>query len=292
MRKLMLTAVGLAFFGLAQSQSFKFSVGYGFPWLSQEIGTNSSTTHTTTLDINSGLEVPRVTSTRKTVEGSYGAGLNINGAFGYTLSENIGIELGISYLTGRKYTTGSNYTDIRQGELMTFTHESESSTSKAVLFTPMLKFVTHKRNFTPYFLIGPVLGKVNFNRALSRSTEESGATVSEVRNTKFKGGVSIGLRGAVGVSVVLNRKFSVFSEIMFTGMNYFAKESEIVRYTVNGEDKLSLLTENIRKTVYVKEIEIDSDNASDYDNHPGKSLRFPISMSSVGANVGMLVKLN
>lgn len=288
----MLTAVGMAFFGLAQAQSFKFSVGYGFPWLSQQIGTNSSSTYSTTLDPNTGSEVPRVTSTSKTIEGSYGAGLNISGAFGYTLSENIGVELGISYATGRKYTTESNYGDIRQEVLKSFTHETESSKSKAVLFTPMLKFITHKRNFTPYFLIGPVVGKINFTRALSRSTEENEAIVAEVRNTKYKGGISVGLRGAVGVSVVLNRKFSMFSEIMFTGMNYFPKESEIVRYTVNGEDKLGQLTENIRKTVYVKEVEIDSDNASDYDNNPGKSLRFPLSMSSVGANVGVLVKLN
>lgn len=288
----MLTAVGMAFFGLAQAQSFKFSVGYGFPWLSQQIGTNSFSTYSATLDLNTGLEVPRVTSTSKTIEGSYGAGLNITGAFGYTLSENIGLELGLSYATGRKYTTVSNYTDIRQEVLKSFTHETESSKSKAILFTPMLKFITHKRNFTPYFLIGPVLGKINFNRALSRITEENGVTVSEVRNTKYKGGIAVGLRGAVGVSVVLNGKFSLFSEIMFTGMNYFAKESEIERYTVNGEDKLSLLTENIRKTVYVKEVEIDSDNASDYDKNPGKSIRFPLSMSSVGVNVGVLVKLN
>jgi hypothetical protein len=137
-----------------------------------------------------------------------------------------------------------------------------------------------------------VFGKINFNRAMVRSTDESDISVTEIRNTKYKGGISIGLRGAVGASVVLNRKFSMFSEIMFTGMNYYPKESEIVRYTVNGEDKMTLLTENSRKTIYVKSVDNDSDNASDYVNTPGKAVRSSLSMSSIGMNIGLLIKVN
>src|SRR5690606_19357864 len=130
--------------------------------------------------------------------------------------------------------------------------------------------------------IGPVFAKNNFNRAMIRSIQESDVSVTEVRNTKYKGGISVGLRGAVGASVVLNRKFSFFSEIMFTGMNYYPKESQIVRYTINGEDRMSSLTENSRKTVYVKSVNNDSDNAGDYVNRPGKAVRSSISMSAVG----------
>ncbi len=292
MKKLLLTLVGVAFLSFVQAQSFKFSVGYGLPWLSQEIGTNSSSTYSTTLDPSSGLEIPRVTNSSKSIKGSYGAGLNVAGAFGYTLSENIGLELGISYSAGKEYTISSNYTDTRLDVFKSSTYESETSKGRAVLFTPMLKFITHKRNFTPYFLIGPVFGKMNFNRAMVRSTQENDALTTEIRNTKYKGGISVGLRGAVGVSVVLNGKFSVFSEIMFTGMNYYPKQSEIVRYTVNGEDRLSALTQNSRKTMYVKSVDNDSGNSSDYQNTPGKAVRSPLSMSSVGANIGLLVNLN
>jgi len=291
MKKLMLTVVGVTMFGFAQAQSFKFSVGYGFPWLSQQIGINSSSTYTTTMDPAKGSEIPRVTNTSKSIKGSYGAGLNLTGAFGYKLAENIGLELGITYSTGKEFTTVSNYTDTRLDVLKSFTQESETSKSRAILFTPMLKFVTHKRNFTPYFLIGPVLGKINFHRAMGRTTEDEGFITTESRNTKFKGGISVGLRGAVGVSVVLNQKVSLFSEITFTGMNYYPKESEITRYTVNGEDRLHLLTPNIRKTMYVDKVETDSDNATDDLTTPGNSVRFPVAMSSLSANVGVLINL-
>lgn len=287
----MLTVVGVTLLGFTQAQTFKFSVGYGLPWLSQQIGINSSSTYSTTLDPGTGLEIPRVTNTSKSIKGSYGAGLNLTGAFGYTLSENIGVELGISYSTGKEFTTVSDYTDIRQEVLKSFTHESETSKSRAILFTPMLKFLTHKRNFTPYFLIGPVLGKINFHRAMARSIDADGITTAEFRNTKFKGGISIGLRGAVGVSVVLNRKLSFFSEITFTGLNYYPKESEITRYTINGEDKLSTLTPNIRKTVYVDKVDNDSNNATDDLYTPSKGVRFPVAMSSLSANAGVLITL-
>ena len=135
-------------------------------------------------------------------------------------------------------------------------------------------------------------GKINFNRTMVRSIEENDFLTTEVRNTKYKGGISVGLRGAVGASVILNRKFSVFSEIMFTGMNYYPKQSEIVRYTINGEDRITSLTENSRKTLYVKSVDNDSDNASDYVNAPGKAVRSALSMSSVGANIGLLINLN
>jgi hypothetical protein len=158
------------------------------------------------------------------------------------------------------------------------------------LFTPAIKFLTQKRDFTPYFLIGPVFGKINYHRALDRSTEENSSVNTEFRNTRFKGGISLGLRGAVGVSVVLNKKISLFTEIAFMGMNYYPKESEITRYIINGEDKLNSLTGNVRKTNYVDKIENDSQDTN-MENSPGKSLHFPVAMSSVSGNVGLVLNL-
>jgi hypothetical protein len=152
--------------------------------------------------------------------------------------------------------------------------------------------MTIRRNFTPYFLAGPVFGKINFRRELERTTEENGSTYTELNNTKFTGGISIGLRGGVGVSVILNKKLNLFSEITYTGMNYYPKESEITRYTFNGEDKLSTLPQRIRKTIYVEKIETNSQTASDNVNTPGKSTRFPVTMSSLNVNAGVLINLH
>lgn len=290
MLKLVMTLVGMAFIGFVQAQSFKFSVGYGFPWLSQDVGINSATTSTTILDPETNSAIQSTIDTRSRVRGSFAAGWNFNGAFTYKLSEYIGLELGISYITGKEYTTSSSYSDIRMTEMQNFSFEKETSKSRAILFTPSLKFMTQRRIFTPYFFVGPVLGKINFTRDFESLRQQTGISETEDRTTKFSGGVSLGLRGAVGVSVEITKKLSVFSEVVFTGMNYYPKESEITRYDINGENKLNTLTAKIRKTVYLNEVNTDTGNTQ--ENDPNKSLRFPVSMSSLSTNMGVLIRLN
>ena len=228
------------------------------------------------------------------MKGSFGSGLNISGAYVYEMSKTIALELGLSYVEGRKYTTQSSYTDMALGVVKSSSFESETSKSKAFLFTPTLKFITLKsrrrREITPYFLAGPVLGKINFNRELKRSEESNNTLTTENRTTKFRGGISVGIRGGFGVNVEMTRNVSFFSEIIFTGMNYYPKESEITRYIIDGEDNLSTLTENVRRTKYVNEIKLDSQQSSLDVNSPGKSLRFPVAMSSISANVGVLIR--
>ena len=282
----------MSFLGIAQAQSFKISTGYGFPWITQQIGTNTSTTSTTTLEPGTNSEVSRITYTSKNIRASYGAGWNIGGAYVYEFTKNLNLELGIAYVLGKTYTTESSYTDINADVIQSLSFESESSKSRAFLFTPTLKFMIYDRGrrVTPYFFAGPVLSKVNFNRDLKRYSEENGNISSESRSTKFRGGVSLGVRGGGGINVQLNKKFSFFSEITFTGMNYYPKESEITRYTINGEDNLSSLPPNIRKTEYVTRVTTDSHQTSDENNSPGKSLRFPVAMSSMNISVGVVVK--
>jgi len=297
MRKLILTSVAVAFIGFVQAQTFKFSAGYGVPWISQQIGTKTSTTSTTTLDPVTNVEVSRVTYSSKNVKGSFGSGWNISGAYVYEISKNIALELGLTYLEGKKYNTQAAYTDMASNVVKSSSYESETSKSKAFLFTPTLKFSTKPSrrrskagDITPYFLAGPVLGKVNFSRELKRSEEANNTLTTENRTTKYRGGISVGIRGGFGVNVVMNKKFNFFSEILFTGMNYNPKESEITRYVINGEDNLSTLTRNVRETIYVNEIKTDSQDATSAANSPGKSLRFPVAMSSISLNVGLIIK--
>jgi len=292
MRKLRLTLVVMSFWGFAQAQSFKITTGYGFPWMTQQIGTNTLTTSTTTLDANTNSEINRVTYTSQNVKGSYGGGWNIGGSYVHEFSKYLNLELGLTYSLGKTYTTESIYTHVNQSVVESFSSESETSKSRSFLFTPTLKFMIYdrRRRVTPYVFAGPVLSKVNFTQELKKYSEENGAIEAESRSTKFKGGIGFGIRAGGGLYVPLNKKFSFFSEVVFTGMNYYPKEGEITRYTINGEDNLGSLTPNVRNTTYVNKVTTDSQHTPDELNSPGKSLRFPVAMSSMSINVGILVK--
>ena len=102
----------MTFLGFAHAQTFKVSAGYGFPWITQPIGTNTSTTATTTIDPSTSNETSRTTYTSKNINGSFGAGWNIGGAYIYDFSKNLNLELGLTYFVGRTYTTQSSYTDM------------------------------------------------------------------------------------------------------------------------------------------------------------------------------------
>lgn len=291
MRKLFLTLVMLTVFGFVQAQTFKFSVGYAVPWISQQIGVNSSSTSVTTFNSNTGAQSSESKSTHRDVRGSYGAGLTLSGSFGYRFSQHVGIELGLAYLQGKKINTTSTYSDTQSDVLKNAGSESETSFSKGVFFTPSLKFIASERKLTPYMLIGPVVGKVKFNREMNRTLEEDGLQSSEYRYTKYSGGLSLGIRGGVGVTLKVNSKVSLFSEVIFTGMNYYPKQSEISRYTINGEEKLSTLTTHVRETIYQKKVVFNSNEVDDAINYPGKSVRFPVAMSSITTSAGVYINL-
>jgi hypothetical protein len=80
--------------------------------------------------------------------------------------------------------------------------------------------------------------------------------------------------------------------MIFLGMNYYAKESEITRYNINGEDRLNYLTSNVRKTIYVKKVSTDSRTITDGSTEPNQATRFPIALSSITTSAGVLVKFH
>jgi len=291
MIKLFLTLVVLTGFGFAQAQTFKFSVGYAVPWISQQIGVNSSSTNITTVDSNTGSQSSVSNSTSRNIRGSYGAGLTLGGSFGYRFSQHVSLELGLAYVQGKKFNTVSTYSDTQSDVLKSAGRESETSYSKSVLFTPSLKFIASERVLTPYMLLGPVVGKIKFSREMDRTLEEDGLQFSEYRYTKYSGGLSLGVRGGIGVNLKVNSKVSLFSEIVFTGMNYYPEQSEISRYTINGEEKLNTLTTHVRKTIYQKKVVFNSNEVDDATNYPGKSVSFPLAMSSITTSAGVYINL-
>lgn len=78
----------------------------------------------------------------------------------------------------------------------------------------------------------------------------------------------------------------------FNSISYYPKEKEITQYVVNGENKLPAMSEQDRRTVYVKSISTDS-RTLDTENaaEPGKAIRISFPVSNVMANIGMKLTL-
>ncbi len=268
---------------------FKLGVAYGFPLAGQQIGSKSHQGLTTSIDPETGFEVPRILIENENINGSYGAGPAFSGAFGYMFTDNLGVEGAISYFSGREYEMRSTYLDSRLNNILYDATATVLARSKGFLFSPMLKLSLRDGLVRPYLMAGPVLGKVDFVRDYHSMSIDEGVASSESRSTHYSGGIASGARGVAGVEIAIKPFFSLFGEAVVTGMSYHPKTGEIRRYEVNGNDRLGTLTTGQRVINYVKRVTFDTDNPGSIQDGPDQQTRVSIPLSSIAANIGVKV---
>jgi len=266
---------------------FKLSPGNGFPIAGEHLGSESRQELTTTIDPETGFEVPRIVTSSENIHGSYGAGPIFSGTFGYMFTDNLGVEAVISYFSGREYEAVATNLDQRLSQIRYESRASTLTRSNGFLFSPLLKLTAGDGLIRPYLMAGPVFGKVDFRRDHDSMSIDEGVTSSEKTSTEYSGGLAKGARGVVGVEFAIKNNFSLFTEVVITGMNYYPKKSEVTRYEIDGEDQLNTLTVEQRKVNYVERVTTDTDGPIDSGDEPDRQPRISMPLSSIAANIGV-----
>lgn len=298
MRTILSLTLALAIPVLVSAQSsfyIKLGGGYSFPLSSHDLGTSSEETLLRTINPETGAYVPAIIRKDSEVRGSYGTGLNISGAVGYNFTDVVGVEMIANYINGKEHKISSLTQDLLDdGNTVTTTNKAFSnmtSASTVMLISPSFRLTVPGDLFRPYLSAGPLLGFVTIkNEYYTRSDYDN--VWEETMHEKFSGGLSIGMRGTLGVDIRLSDVLALFSEVAFNSISYYPKEKEITQYVVNGENKLPAMSEQDRRTVYVKSISTDS-RTLDTENaaEPGKAIRISFPVSNVMANIGMKLTL-
>lgn len=251
----------------AQRTYVSIGMGYGFKMAAQNInylGFYNATYSATTLK-------------EEQINVSLGAGLNVTGTLGYMFNENIGVELGISYLMGAKST--SYYEDNL------FQWEVENSLSAKMLrINPSIILTTRNNVVNPYLKFGLVIGSGSF---LYESDEIDFSDKLTVK-VSFDGGLAMGVSAGMGVLYTLNDQLSLFGEISSVNMSYAPTRGEIIEYTYNGTDVLPSLTTRDKEYEYVdvNTIQLTS-STSPSPSQPQKELKQKYPFSSLGLNFGI-----
>lgn len=283
MKKLLLFTV-LAFALTAtygQGLYVKFGGGYAVPMGSQSLMEQSDA-----VQIIGNTNV--VTTKTKIVKGSYGAGTLINGAVGYKFSPFIGIDLNVSYQIGKEYSGNSS---AESGANSVSINETKKSTG--IFISPTMMFMAGSERVRPYALIGVIMGSVKIEDNTVAIYDVTDIPIVYDLKEETKGDMAFGFRGGIGVDVNINSRFTLYAEGVFNSMSYYAKESEIVSATVDGEDAMSDLSVSQKKTVYVDELTVTTVNGSDTADttKPAQELSSPLPLSSLGVNIGLKIKL-
>ena len=252
---------------MAQGAYFTLGAGYNLP------------TSTQTLDALSFSDeiMTENTTTYKQNYVSLGKGLSVGGAFGYKFNENIGAELGISYLMGSTWESKMAYSDFATS--MTSTDEISS---KMTRINPQFVISMEANKLTPYAKVGLLLGMGSMS--LNSKVEYLDGVVEQT--TIFNGGVATGFTTTIGASYAINDKISLFGDLNMVNMSYSPTKGIMTKYAENGVDLLSLM-DPIDKEIQFVDTYVEDDNIQPSITEPSKALKIKFPFSSVGVHIGV-----
>lgn len=238
MKKLILPVIAVLSFGTASAQfNLGVSVGYGLGSPGHVLGTNTNMTGS---------------YSEKNIYGTLGGGVLANVTPGYMFGEHFGIELGLNGFFGSK--TMVEETTVPTGK---FEH-TQRSTQFRITPAVIVKSGGEKVSvYTRAGLVLPLIGSVKSE--IDNQTNPLAPTMIELTTS---GKVALGYTGALGLNVHFGTKFGFFAEVGATSLRVKSKETEIKKYTVNGNDAMGAMTTSDKQTTYVDELTSSSNNAS------------------------------
>ncbi len=254
---------------MAQGAYFTLGAGYNLP------------TSTQTLDALS-FSNEFLTDNTTTYEQKYislGKGLSAGGAFGYMFNENIGAELGISYLMGSTWECVTDYNSSTSGGNAKFTNQISS---KMTRINPQIVLSMEANKITPYAKVGLLLGM----GSMSYTSKYDYVDGVLEQTLLLNGGIAKGFTTTIGASYALNDKFSLFGDLNLVNLSYGPTKGMITKFTENGVDMLSLF-DPIDKEIQFVDSYVEDDNIQPLITEPSKELKNKYPFSSAGIHIGI-----
>lgn len=248
---------------VGQGTYVNINAGYGAKMSSQTLDNFYNSTSTSNSETSEQVYV------------SLGKGLNFGGAFGYMFNENIGAELGFSYLLGGKSTSKDDY----NGDKTDYT-----LSSNMLKINPSVVLSFGLDGVNPYTKFGFVIGMGSINMEYE---ENDNGDIYKMKS-KMHGGLAMGLNAAIGANYALSGNMSLFGEINMINMSYAPTKDELTEATYNGADQLPDMSIKDKETEYVDKYTY-SDNNPPPDSEPSKDLKQKFPFGSFGLNFGLRI---
>jgi hypothetical protein len=285
MKKLQISVLSLLLIGglftnevVAQKGAYgNINLGYNFSLNSDVVGVNSTTT--------SGESN---TFKNEVVTGSFGAGLNFGGTFGYMFSDNLGAELGVNYLMGSSFDATDNhtYTDAIVPANNYQQTTTSSISASMIQFNPSIVISAGKtEGLNPYGKFGFVFGMGTITEEESVVKTGSGAYTQE-STQEFGEGMALGFSAAFGATYSFSEKLGLFGEFNMINMSYAPTKGEYTTHTTDGVDDLADATTNDKEIIFEDSLEGHS-GAPTEDSQPREALKTYYSFSSLGIKIGL-----
>ncbi|MFT4827270.1 MAG: hypothetical protein ACI96L_000557 [Paracoccaceae bacterium] len=224
---------------------------------------------------------------------SLGQGLNLGGAIGYMVNENLGFEIGVNYTKSKSFeglgiadvvSTDDNYREY---------YESVAAVQATMTrITPTIIYQFKRDRISPYAKLGLAIGTGTITTSETDRVEYTFGQITQkytdTYEEKYTGGVSFGINSTVGVKLPLSKTISVFGEASLTNLSFAPNESEVTEATYEGEDYLNDLSTYEKNTLYKDEYTSSEDVD---ENTPSTALKQPYAFSNLAFNIGVTFSL-
>lgn len=255
----------------AGNLSLSAIAGYGLPYPSQYLGSNS------TYDARS----TPTTTDNEAVYGSMADGLRIGGEIGYSVNEWIVLGLAARYEASSEVETSNSsiYQTYR-------TEGVRTGSITAISFLPSVVYILPGEVWRPYARVNGYIGiPTQIVKYDYTTTEATGVDYSY--EIEYTGGTAWGFGGGIGFEYKVSPTMSMLAEIVSENWTWAPTEGEYTSYVRDGEDVLSDRTTNQNKTKYVDSYTTEgvTDTAS-----ATKQLRTPRAVSAVALNLGLKIR--
>ncbi len=263
--------ISLMGWNLTHAQKFYARVGVG-----GGISTSAS------LDLIYKYETDGTSSYLSIVPVGIGNGVNGNLSFGYLFNKYLGVDLTVNGFMG--FPTGSDSVSSLLGS----SRSEVKIAGDLISFIPGIVITAGLEKVNPYARFGVLIGAfpMLFQRYKMENPTVNPAQSAELTNS-FYGGVALGYSATGGCDFSLNKLINLFVELSFSHATWSPNYSEVIEYTVNGEDRLSTLTTYQKKTEYVDKIKFDVNPSLD---SPREALRETYPFSTFAVNFGVKFK--
>lgn len=266
MKKIGIIAICVLGLNTAHAQKWQFGIsgGYGVG-----LGTNTNLNYKATYNMNTFNVDEQYTN----VKNELGKGFNLQANAAYMFNENLGIDLGFSYLMGDKVTVHND--DFRSTE--------ENSTQlNFYRVLPSLLMVTHLNKVNLYMKFGVNLGLGNMEYNSHYVNIQSNYDGHET--VKFSGGYNLGTQAALGVDIPLSKKFKLTGEVVYLSGSYAPTFREITKLDVAGVNQLDKYTVSDKQANLVDDFRNTGNNDK---NQPSTELKEYYTIGSIGLQLGI-----
>lgn len=218
-------------------------------------------------------------STISVVPVGLGNGFNGSISFGYWFNKYLAVELAVSEFMGLPTKGDSVVHLIGAGTATVKVRGGMLSVIPAIVISAGLEKIN------PYARFGLQVGVLP--NMITKYNESNGSTnppLSKELYNSYYGGVALGYTAAGGVNFNFTKLLTFWVELQFAHSTWSPSYSQIIKYTVNGEDKLSSLTTYQKEANFVWEKNL---NGIIDESQPRQELRKTYPFSTASINLGI-----